>query len=128
MQPLGTLEPRSTSWQATCHVASIVILFNMCTMRLIFFLAVPWGPAAGAYPDLPAEEAGGSKVILNPPLPTVEELVAANAAAAAAAGGKGAKGGAKGGSRPASAATGAGKKPGGKDAKKGMHKMLRGQY
>lgn len=77
---------------------------------------------AGEYPDLPPQEAGGSKAILNPPLPTVEELIAANAAAAAAAGGKGAKGakgGAKGGSRPASAA--ATKKPGAKDTKKGMH-------
>lgn len=78
---------------------------------------------AGQYPDLPAQEAGGSKVILNPPLPTVEELVAANAAAAAAAGGGkgGAKGGAKGGSRPASAAAAAAeKKPAAdKDGKKG---------
>lgn len=66
-------------------------------------------------------------MILNPPLPTVEELIAANAAAsaaAAAAGGKGgAKGGAKGASRPASAA--APKKPaGGKDGKKGEHRVF----
>ena len=36
---------------------------------------------AGEYPELPPQEAGGSKVILNPPLPSVEELIAANAAA-----------------------------------------------
>jgi hypothetical protein len=76
---------------------------------------------AGEYPELPPHEAGGSTSILNPPLPTVEELIAANAAAAAAAGGKGAKGGAKGASRPASAAaSAAGKKPGAKDGKKGV--------
>jgi hypothetical protein len=80
---------------------------------------------AGEYPDLPPESAGGSKAILNPPLPTVEELIASHAAAAAAAGGGkgGAKGGAKGaaaakgGSRLASAAAAAGAKPGA--AKKG---------
>jgi len=89
---------------------------------LLFFPAIyPTLPSAitGEYPDLPPQEAGGSKVILKPPLPTVEELIAANAAAAAAAGGKGAKGGAKGGSRPASAAAGTGKKPGAKDGKNG---------
>lgn len=74
---------------------------------------------AGEYPDLPPAEAGGSKIILNPPLPTVEELLAANAAAAAEAGGKGAKGG-KGASRPASAAPGPAKGAAkGKDGKKG---------
>lgn len=86
----------------------------------------------GEYPDLPSESAGGSKAILNPPLPTVEELIANHAAATAAAGGKGgAKGGAKaaaakGGSRPASAAAAAaGAKPG--TAKKGgwlLHAVL----
>lgn len=67
-------------------------------------------PKTGEYPDLPEPEAGGSKVILNPPLPTLEELLADEAAAggkdgkgksaaakpAAKDGGKGAKDGKKG--------------------------------
>eukprot|EP00878_Enallax_costatus_P017399 GHUV01018273.1.p1 GENE.GHUV01018273.1~~GHUV01018273.1.p1 ORF type:complete len:830 (+),score=314.81 GHUV01018273.1:156-2492(+) len=69
-------------------------------------------PETGEYPDLPDVDAGGSKSILNPPLPTLEELLADDPAA----GGKDGKGKGK----PASAKPAAkdgGK--GGKDAKKG---------
>lgn len=65
-------------------------------------------PQTGEYPDLPPEEAGGSKVILQPPLPSVEELLADEAAAAADKSKKGGKPGAA-----------AAKKPAGKDAKGG---------
>lgn len=84
----------------------------------------------GEYPDLPAAEAGGSKVILNPPLPTIQQLLDANAAAAAAGGskGKGKGAGAKAASasqqqqgRPASspAKASSGKQAGGKGGKAG---------
>jgi hypothetical protein len=46
-------------------------------------------PKTGEYPDLPSEEEGGSKTILNPLPPSVESLLAAQAEAAAAKGGKG---------------------------------------
>ncbi|KAF6264066.1 hypothetical protein COO60DRAFT_270081 [Scenedesmus sp. NREL 46B-D3] len=65
-------------------------------------------PQTGEYPDLPADEEGGSKVILQPLLPSVEELLASEAAAA---GDKAKKGG-----KPSSAAA---KKPAGKDARAG---------
>jgi hypothetical protein len=83
----------------------------------------------GEFPDLPPPEAGGSKAILNPPLPTVQQLLDASAAAAAAGGAGGSKGQGKAGaaaaagragggaSRPVSAAAGAaagGKAGGGK--------------
>lgn len=68
-------------------------------------------PETGEYPDLPAGDAGGSKVILNPPLPTLEELLADEAAA----GGKDSKGKGKAGSAKPAAKDGG---KGGKDGKK----------
>lgn len=44
-------------------------------------------PETGDYPELPEPDKGGSKQILNPPLPTVEEILARKEAEAAAAGG-----------------------------------------
>lgn len=67
-------------------------------------------PETGEYPDLPPQEEGGSAVILQPPLPTLEELLADKTAA------PGDKKGGKGGSKPASAAA---KKGTGKDGKGG---------
>lgn len=77
-------------------------------------------PETGEYPDLPSEADGGSKVILRPPMPSLAEVIAANAAAggnsAAKAGGKGAKSGSsdaaakKGGSSTAAAGGGRGSK------------------
>jgi len=49
-------------------------------------------PDTGAYPDFPDPSDGGSKLILSPPLPTIEGLIAAAAEGADGGGKKGAKG------------------------------------
>lgn len=69
-------------------------------------------PHTGKYPDLPPPEAGGSKPILNPPLPTVQQLLDANAAAVAAAAAA-RKGAAKGSGKGSAAAAAAAPAPAG---------------
>jgi hypothetical protein len=64
-------------------------------------------PETGEYPDLPAEDEGGSKCILNPPLPTLEQLLADDTNAEGAKGGKDGK---KDAGKAASGKPGGGKK------------------